>query len=113
MNIAMNLALVRWVKRAYRREPIASFLLTFAAMNAAIGSAENQLDLALFGLGGITLAIAWYWWQQQPLRPDRALGQPHSRRSASPHLLPARSSSAAALPMLTIPRKRPDPEGDR
>lgn len=109
MNIAMNLALVRWVKRAYRREPIASFLLTFAAMNAAIGSAENQLDLALFGLGGITLAIAWYWWQQQPPRPYP--GRTH--RAAAPKLLPARSSSHTALPMLTIPRKRQDPEGDR
>ena len=112
MNIAMNLALVRWIKRAYRREPIASFLLTFAAMNAAIGSAENQVGLALFGLGGITLAIAWYWWQQQPLRPP--LDRISQRRAPTPKLLPARSSSHTALPMLTIPRKRPpDPEGDR
>jgi hypothetical protein len=103
----MNLALARWVKLAYRRKPVTSFIFTFSAMNAVIGSVENQVPLMFLGLGGITLAVIWHGWHHQPPHP-----QPEQRRWRSPHLLPA-STSHAQLPMLMIPRKRPDAFDDR
>jgi hypothetical protein len=88
----------RFLKSAYRREPISSFILTVGAVDAVIGGVDGRLSLLLLGLGAVATAIALRWWLQR---------QKIELPSGAPiHYLPARSSRPS-LPMLTTARKNP------
>lgn len=93
----MNAALPRFLKSAYRKEPLPSFLITAGIVDAAIGGLGYHWSLLAFGLGTVGLAIGLRWWivSQRP-RPAEPVAQ---------HYLPP-SSSRPTLPTLTSARKR-------
>ncbi len=95
----MNALLPRFLKSAYRREPLPTVLITMGIVDAVIGGFDYRWSLFAFGLGTVGVAIALRWWiaqQRRPL-PEEPVVQ---------HYLPSRSSSAA-LPMLTVAKKKP------
>lgn len=61
----MNAAWVRYLKSAYRREPITSFVVTIGAVDAAIGGVADRWSLLSLGIGTVGLAIALRWWMIQ------------------------------------------------
>lgn len=76
----MNAAWHRFIKSAYRKEPVYSVLLTMGAVDAAIGSTGDRWGLFTFGMMTIFLALAVRWWQgqryqleQPPSAPQRYL----------------------------------------
>jgi hypothetical protein len=94
----MNAALPRFLKSAYRKEPIPSFLVTIGLVDAVIGGFGDRWSLFTFGLGTVGIAIALRWWmiQQRPEPPQ----------SVAQHYLPY-SSSSRELPMLSVSKKNP------
>ncbi|KAF3888324.1 MULTISPECIES: hypothetical protein [Nostocales] len=95
----MNVIFPRFVKSAYRREPIISVLITMGILDAVIGGFNDSWSLFVIGLGtaGATLAYRLWRVQQRPPLPEEPVVQ---------HYLPDRSSSSA-LPMLTVSKKKP------
>ncbi|AFY32626.1 hypothetical protein [Calothrix sp. PCC 7507] len=95
----MNAVLPRFLKSAYRKEPIISVLITMGVVDALIGGLDDSWALFAFGLGmaGITLGFKlWRIQQSRPL-PEEPVVQ---------HYLPSRSSSTT-LPTLTTTKKKP------
>jgi len=95
----MNAALPRFLKSAYRKEPLPSFLITIGLVDAVIGGLDERWSLFTFGLGTVGVAIALRWWlmQQRSSEPSQPVAQ---------HYLPPRSSRPE-LPMLTVSKKKP------
>ncbi|MUG94803.1 hypothetical protein F7734_21500 [Scytonema sp. UIC 10036] len=95
----MNVIFPRFVKSAYRREPIISVLITMGIVDAVIGGFNDSWSLFVIGLGtaGVTLAYRLWRVQQRPPLPEEPVVQ---------HYLPDRSSSSA-LPLLTVSKKKP------
>jgi hypothetical protein len=95
----MNAVLPRFLKSAYRKDPIISVLLTMGLVDALIGGLDDSWTLFAFGLGiaGISLAFKLWRIQQQKPLPDEPVVQ---------HYLPSQSSSPT-LPMLSISKKKP------
>ena len=95
----MNAALPRFLKSAYRKEPLPSFLITIGVVDAIIGGFGDRWSLFTFGLGTVGVAIALRWWmlQQRGSEPSAPVAQ---------HYLPY-SSSSPELPMLTTSKKKP------
>lgn len=93
----MNAGLPRFLKSAYRREPIPSFLITIGLVDAVIGGFDDRWSLFTFGLGTVGVAIALRWWllQQRPSEQST----PVTQRYLPP------SSSNAPLPTLKVARK--------
>lgn len=95
----MNAALPRFLRSAYRKEPLPSFLITIGVVDAVIGGFDERWSLFTFGLGTVGVAIALRWWLIHQ-RSD-CLEQPAPQR-----YLPSRSSRPV-LPMLTVSKKNP------
>lgn len=93
----MNAALPRFLKSAYRREPIPSFLITIGVVDAVIGGFDDHWSLFTFGLGTVGVAIALRWWLLQQRQPEPS--SPVAQRYLPP------SSSNAALPTLKVAKK--------
>ncbi|HEY9781792.1 MAG TPA: hypothetical protein V6D09_16845 [Leptolyngbyaceae cyanobacterium] len=96
----MNAALPRFLKSAYRKEPIPSFLITIGLVDAVIGGLDERWLLFTFGLGTVGIAIALRWWMLYSRRAEEP-SQPVAQ-----HYLPY-SSSSQELPPLTISKKKP------
>jgi hypothetical protein len=95
----MNGLFPRFLKSAYRKEPISSFILTMGAVDAVIGGVDNRWSLLTVGLGMVGTAIALRWWLGQQDKVELPSRAPI-------HYLPARSSRPS-LPMLSATRKNP------
>ncbi|WP_016952123.1 hypothetical protein [Anabaena sp. PCC 7108] len=95
----MNAVLPRFLKSAYRKEPIISALTTMGVVDALIGGLDDSWSLFAFGLGtaGIALALKVWVRQQRPPLPEEPVVQ---------HYLPSQSSSPP-LPVLTVAKKKP------
>jgi hypothetical protein len=89
----MNALWTRFLKSAYRKEPISGFILTVGAVDAVIGGVGGRWSLFSFGLLTLLLAAALRWWQ---IQKAQALITEKTPR----HFLPP-SSSRPPLPMLT------------
>jgi small-conductance mechanosensitive channel len=89
----------RFLKSAYRKEPISSFILTVGTVDAVIGGVDSRLSLLILGLGIVGVAIALRWWLTQRNKIELPTGAPI-------HYLPSRSSRPS-LPMLSVSRKNP------
>ena len=89
----------RFLKSAYRNEPVTGFLITVGVVDAAIGGFSYHGSLLLFGLSTVGAAIALRWWQ---LQRTKALQTEQVPR----YFLPARSSRTQ-LPMLSMSKKQP------
>ena len=95
----INAVLPRFLKSAYRKEPLISVLITIGLVDALIGGFDDSWSLFAFGLGtaGITLSYKlWRTYQRRPLIEEPVVQ----------HYLPSRSSSPT-LPMLTVSKKKP------
>jgi len=88
----MNVLLPRFIKLAYRKEPISSFVLIAGAVNVIIGGAEGQWTLLSFGVSLTVMAFLLRWWQINSKTPKEL---PKSAK----YILPP-SSSRAPLPVL-------------
>jgi hypothetical protein len=95
----MNAVLPRFLKSAYRKEPLASILITMGVVDAVIGGLGDSWSLFAFGLGIGGVSLGWRWWRIQQSRPLEE--EPQAQ-----HYLPSRSSSSA-LPMLSVSKKKP------
>jgi len=95
----MNAALPRFLKSAYRKEPLPSFLITSGIVDTVIGGFDDRWSLFTFGLGTVAIAIALRWWLIQQRRPYPAQPVPQ-------HYLPSQSSRPA-LPILMTSKKNP------
>lgn len=93
----MNALLPRFLKLAYRKEPISSFILLAGAVDVVIGGVGEHWSLLTFGVTTVALAIALRWWQQRS--QDEPDPQPVK------YLPPA--SSQTALPTLNTTKRRP------
>ncbi len=96
----MNAVLPRFLKSAYRREPIVTILMTMGLIDALIGGLDDSWSLFAVGLGTAGFSLAFKLWrssQQQRPAPEEPVVQ---------HYLPPRSSSPT-LPMLTVNKKKP------
>lgn len=95
----MNALLPRFLKSAYRKEPISSFILIVGAVDAVIGGVGERWTLLSFGLVLVLLAAALRWWQMQ--KAQALFTEETPRRYLPP------SSSQRPLPMLMNERHRP------
>jgi hypothetical protein len=97
----MNVVLPRFLKTAYRKEPIISVLITIGIIDTLIGGLNDTWSLFTFGLGttGVALALKLWRMQQHPI-PQETVVQ---------HYLPPQASNAP-LPMI---RKLSDPKPPR
>lgn len=94
----MNVIVPRFLKTAYRKEPISSFILIVGAADALIGGMNERWTLLSFGiLMGLT-AVLVRWWQTQPTKPPM--------REESPRQYLPPSSSRPPLPLLTHEKHR-------
>lgn len=93
----MNAAMPRFLKSAYRREPLPSFLITIGVVDAVIGGLGDRWSLLIFGLGTVGVAVALRWWLLQQSRPESP--EPIEQR-----YLPSRSSRPS-LPALSVSKK--------
>lgn len=89
----------RFLKSAYRKEPISSFIIIVGAVDAVIGGFGERWSLLSFGLMMVVLAAALRWWQTQR-REDELSEQPVT------HFLPP-SPSRPPLPMLSSTKRQP------
>ncbi len=94
----MNAIFPRFLRTAYRKEPISSFILIVGAVDAAIGGAGQRWTLLSFGVTVILLSVVLRWWQLQKVQA--VVSQEPPRRYLPP------SSSPTPLPMLTHERHR-------
>ncbi|NEO25728.1 MAG: hypothetical protein F6K03_02210 [Kamptonema sp. SIO4C4] len=90
----MNRLFPRFLRVAYRKDPISSFILTVGLVDAVLGGVGEYWTL--FGLGGVTIgtAIAWRWLQNPPPLPP-------GKESPKGYLPPA-----MPLPHLTKEKQR-------
>ncbi|WP_353933148.1 hypothetical protein WJM97_10715 [Okeanomitos corallinicola TIOX110] len=95
----MNAVLPRFLKSAYRKEPIISTLVTIGIVDALIGGFDDSWTLFTFGLGttGVALLLKLWQMQQRPPLPEETVVQ---------HYLPPQSSSPP-LPIITVSKKKP------
>ncbi len=94
----MNVLLPRFLKAAYRKEPISSFIVIIGTVDAVMGGTGQRWSLLTFGLMMVVLAIVLRWWQTQ--RRDTELAE-----QPVTHFLPP-SSSRPALPMLNATKRQ-------
>lgn len=94
----MNAVLPRFLRSAYRRDPIVSVLMTVGAVDALIGGMNNSWSLFAVGLGTAGISLAFKLWRMQQRRPilDEPVAQTY---------LPSQSSNST-LPILTVPKKK-------
>ncbi|CEJ47189.1 hypothetical protein [Umezakia ovalisporum] len=95
----MNAVLPRFLKSAYRRDPIISVLMTVGFVDTLIGGFNDTWSLFAVGLGTAGISLAFKFWRIQQRRPivDDPVVQ---------HYLPSQSSSPS-LPILTTAKKKP------
>lgn len=95
----MNALWPRFLKSAYRKEPISSFIVIVGAVDAVIGGAGERWSLLSFGLMMVVLAAVLRWWQSQRRETELA-DQPVT------HYLPP-ASSRPVMPMLSSTKRQP------
>lgn len=95
----MNALWPRFLKSAYRKEPISSFIVIVGAVDAVIGGFGERWSLLSFGLMMVVLAAVLRWWQSQRRETELA-DQPVT------HYLPP-ASSRPVMPMLSATKRQP------
>jgi hypothetical protein len=99
----MNAALPRVLKSAYRREPIISVVITMGLVDALIGGLDDSWSLFIFGLVITGFSVGLKLWKVQQNR-NISEEEPVLQQ----RYLPSKSSSSAsALPMLSVTKKKP------
>lgn len=94
----MNILLPRFLRSAYRKEPISAFILIVGAVDAIIGGVGERWTLLSLGVSVILLATLLRWWKIQQAKAIISEETPR-------HFLPP-SSSRTPLPMLLNEKQR-------
>jgi hypothetical protein len=94
----MNLLWSRFFKSLYRKQPLVGFAVTVGVVDAAMGGFTEHWSLLAVGLGTVSFAIAFRWWQ---LQQRQKLIEPYR---APVHILPPQSSQPS-LPQLSATKK--------
>lgn len=94
----MSQTWTHFIRSAYRKQPVFSFMATIGAVNAIIGGMDGEWVLLSLGIGAMGIALALRWVQ-----PQRRRIQPIDRTPI--RYLPAQSSRPS-LPLLTPTQKR-------
>ncbi len=89
----------RFLKNAYRKEPVTGFILAVGAVDTAIGGIGQRWTLLSFGVMVVTIAALARWLQIQK-------GRPLPREPKARYYLPDRSSGIP-LPVLSEEKNRP------
>jgi len=97
----MNAAWVRFLRSAYRREPIVSFMITIGAVDAVIGGVGDRVTLLTFGMSTVVLAIVLRWLMVQR--------RPAEIPTEAPQIYLPPTSSQSQLPSLSVPNKKRPP----
>ncbi len=97
----MNAAYVRFLRSAYRREPIVSFMITIGAVDAVIGGVGDRVSLLTFGIGVVALAIVLRWLMVQR--------RPAEIPTEAPQIYLPPTPTQSQLPSLNIPNKKRPP----
>jgi hypothetical protein len=93
----IKIIMPRFLRAAYHKEPLSSFILIIGAVDAVIGGVGGRWSLLSFGIVTILLAAAVRWWQQQPqIIPSQKV----SRKMLPP------SSTNSPLPVLNHTQKQ-------
>ncbi|MFN4279190.1 hypothetical protein [Thermosynechococcus sp.] len=87
----------RFLRKAYRKEPISAFLLLMGGVDSTIGGVGGYNGLLLLGLGLMGSALLYRLLQRSPERP--------LPEKVPQYALPPQSSQP--LPMLTMSKKQP------
>ncbi len=87
----------RFLRNAYRKEPISAFLLVMGSVDSAIGGVGGYSSLLVVGVGLMGSALAYRWLQSQRQRP--------CPEKVAQYALPPQSSRP--LPMLSMTKKQP------
>jgi hypothetical protein len=94
----MNALVPRFLKSAYRKEPISSFIVIVGAVNAVLGGVGERWTLLSFGVIVMLTAAMLRWWKI------------HKAQATIPDELPRRflapSSPRSPLPLLTSEKQR-------
>uniref|UniRef100_B8HJW2 Uncharacterized protein n=1 Tax=Cyanothece sp. (strain PCC 7425 / ATCC 29141) TaxID=395961 RepID=B8HJW2_CYAP4 len=96
----MNVIWPRFLKNAYRKEPISSFVLVAGGVDVVIGGLGGYGTLACLGLVAVGGAVTLRWWQLQ--RTPKSIQPEQVAQSYLPS-----QASRPELPMLSIAKKRP------
>ncbi|NJO46781.1 MAG: hypothetical protein HC835_14785 [Oscillatoriales cyanobacterium RM2_1_1] len=96
----MNALWLRLLRSSYRREPIASFIVTVGAIDAVIGGIGSSWSLFGFGLSTVAVAVAIRLWQTQRIPVKDA-------ETAPEYYLPP-ASSRPRMSQLSSRRYPPD-----
>jgi hypothetical protein len=94
----MNALLPRFLKLAYRREPISSFIVIVGAVDTVIGGAQARWSLFAFGLIMLVMAALVRWLKAQ--KAQNIITEQPAR-----YFLPD-TSSRTALPILSRDKHR-------
>jgi hypothetical protein len=94
----MNILVPRFLKSAYRKEPISAFILIVSVVDMVIGGFGQRWTLLSFGVMIALTAVVTRWLQTQKVR------EIPSERSARRFLPPA--ASPGPLPMLINEKHR-------
>jgi hypothetical protein len=97
----MNALLPRFLKSAYRKEPIITTLLTIGVVDAIIGGFDDSWSLFVFGLGTAGFALIYKLWRM----PD---SDTFPEEQVVQRYLPPQSSNSA-LPIITVAKKNSRP----
>jgi hypothetical protein len=94
----MNALLPRFLRSAYRKEPVSSFILIVGAVDAVIGGVGERWSLLSVGMLIVILGIILRWKQGQ--RSEAMVTEEIPRRFLPP------SSNHSPLPLLTSEKQR-------
>ena len=94
----------QFIKSAYRKEPISSFIIIVGVVDALIGGFGERWSLLSFGLMMVVLAAALRWWHQR--QEEELSEQPVTR-----FLPPSQSPPPQPLPMLSTTKRQPPRSG--
>jgi hypothetical protein len=88
----MNIVLPRFLKTAYRKEPVSAFILVMGVVDTLIGGFNERWTLLSFGLVLLVFSVAVRWLQAQKVN------QPVSQQPPRRYLPP--SAGEQPLPVL-------------
>ncbi|PSF37505.1 hypothetical protein C7H19_10075 [Aphanothece hegewaldii CCALA 016] len=94
----MNVIVPRFLKTAYRKEPISGFILIAGTVNVVMGGVGQRWSLLSFGMMVIITALVMRWLQIQKAKEIAAEETPR-------YYLPP-SSDRQPLPMLMNEKQR-------
>jgi hypothetical protein len=96
----MNVILPRFLKVAYRKEPLTGFMVLVGVVDVTLGGVGHYGSLTFLGLATVGTGLALRWWQIQRSRTVQPERVAH-------YALPPHSSNRQLPALSTIKRQAP------